>query len=171
MGDEYLVLAYTARDDVTIRPMTAADVPFGLRLSHQAGWNQTEADWRRFLKLQPDGCFVAEVDGVPAGTTACFLFDPVAWMAMVLVDEALRGRGIGTALLRHALVWIEERGIRTVRFDATPLGQPMYEKLGFRPDYTVGRYAGVLPATDMIFPGISHLPSAGLHGVAQFDPR
>jgi GNAT superfamily N-acetyltransferase len=125
--------------------MTAADVPLGLRLREQAGWNQTEADWRHFLALQPDGCFVAELDGAAAGTAVALVFGPVAWVAMVLVDEALRGRGIGTALMRHALDFLDRRAVRTVRLDATPLGRPLYEKLGFVAEYTLLRYAGALP--------------------------
>ena len=122
-----------------IRPMTGADLPLGMRLKAQAGWNQTEADWRRFLHLQPDGCFVAELDGTAVGTTAAFVFGPVAWVAMVLVDEAVRGRGVGTALMRHALAFLDGRGVRSVRLDATPLGRPIYEKLGFVAEYKIGR--------------------------------
>jgi hypothetical protein len=40
---------------IRVRRLTAADLPAGLALSRQAGWNQTEADWRRCLDLQPDG--------------------------------------------------------------------------------------------------------------------
>jgi GNAT superfamily N-acetyltransferase len=127
---------------IRIRLMTPADIALGMRLKTQAGWNQTEADWRRFLWLQPDGCFVAELDGTPVGTTACFVFGRVAWVAMVLVDEAVRGRGIGTALMRHALAFLDGLGVRSVRLDATPLGRPVYEKLGFTADYTLVRYAG-----------------------------
>jgi GNAT superfamily N-acetyltransferase len=122
--------------------MTAADVPLGLRLREQAGWNQTEADWRRFLELWPDGCFVAELDGAAAGTAAAFVFGPVAWVAMVLVEESLRGRGVGSALMRHALDFLDRQAIRTVRLDATPLGRPLYEKLGFVAEHTLLRYAG-----------------------------
>src|SRR6266851_2805185 len=104
-----------------IRLMTVTDLPLGLRLSSQAGWNQTEADWRRFLDLQPDGCFVAEWDGTPVGTTTTSIFGSVAWIAMVLVDESVRGRGIGTALMRHALDFLDRCGIPTIRLDATPL--------------------------------------------------
>src|SRR5690242_17875638 len=128
--------------------MTSADVPLGLRLREQAGWNQTEADWRRFLALEPDGCFVAELDGAAAGTAAAFVFGPVAWVAMVLVDEALRGRGVGGALMRHALDFLDRRAVRTVRLDATPLGRPLYEKLGFVAEYTLLRYAGALPPVE-----------------------
>src|SRR5262245_45326262 len=129
--------------------MTAADVPLGMRLKQQAGWNQTEADWRRFLDLEPDGCFVAELDGAAVGTTTTCTFGPVAWVAMVLVDTAVRGRGVGTALMRHALAYLDGRGVRTVRLDATPLGQPIYEKLGFAPQFQLARYEGVLPPSDV----------------------
>jgi len=127
---------------LTIRCMTEADVPFGMYLKEQAGWNQTEADWRRFLAMEPDGCFLAEVDGEAAGTLTTCVFGSVAWIAMVLVEEARRGQGIATALLKHALTYLDERGVPTVRLDATPLGRPVYQKLGFADEYTLTRYGG-----------------------------
>ncbi|MCG3150619.1 MAG: hypothetical protein PCFJNLEI_04107 [Verrucomicrobiae bacterium] len=126
---------------VTIRPMTAADIPVGMRLKQLAGWNQTEADWHRFLALQPDGLFIAEIDGQGVGTVAGFVFENVAWIAMVLVGPTYRKQGIGTALMNHALAFL---GKRTIRLDATAQGQPVYEKLGFVGEYELGRYEGVL---------------------------
>jgi GNAT superfamily N-acetyltransferase len=128
-----------------IRLMTPADIPLGVRLKAQAGWNQTEADWQRFLAMSPEGCFVAEWNGAPVGTTVACIFGSVAWIAMVLVDEPARGKGIGRALLDHALEFLDRRGIATVRLDATPLGRPLYEKLGFVAQFEVVRYAGALP--------------------------
>jgi GNAT superfamily N-acetyltransferase len=130
---------------IRVRPMTDADLPLGLRLCRAAGWNQTPADWRRFLDLQPDGCFVAESGGTPLGTTTTCTFGDVAWIAMVLVEASARGRGIGTGLLRHALALLDGRGIATVRLDATPLGQPLYERLGFVEQFRLARHEGVLP--------------------------
>src|SRR5437588_8577534 len=104
---------------LTIRPMTGADLPFGLQLSEQAHWNQTDADWRRLLDLQPDGGFVAEWDGTPVGTAMTTVFGPVAWISMVLVDDTARGQGVGTALVQHALEFLDQRRIVTVRLDAT----------------------------------------------------
>ncbi len=131
---------------IRIRPMTAADLPFGLRLSDEAGWNQIPADWQRFLDLQPDGCFVAEWDSVAVGTTTTCIFGTVAWIAMVLVTTSARGRGVGTALMEHALRFLDERGIATVRLDARPMGQPIYERLGFVEQYRIAHYEGTLPA-------------------------
>jgi GNAT superfamily N-acetyltransferase len=135
---------------IHIRAMIVRDVPLGMRLKQQAGWNQTEADWRRCLDLEPDGCFVAELDGEAVATTTTCVFGLVAWVAMVLVDAAVRGRGIGTALMRHALAYLDGRGVRSVRLDATPLGQPIYEKLGFAPEFQLARYEGTLPAAPAV---------------------
>ena len=88
---------------IHLRLMMARDVPLGMRLKEQAGWNQIEADWRRCLQLQPDGCFVAEREGVAVGTVTTCIFGSIAWIAMVLVDAAVRGQGIGRTLLDHAL--------------------------------------------------------------------
>ncbi|AMY08618.1 putative acetyltransferase involved in intracellular survival [Luteitalea pratensis] len=61
----------------------------------------------------------------------------MAWIAMVLVDPAHRGSGIGTALLRRGLAHVAD--VTTVGLDATPLGRPLYEALGFRADTTLTR--------------------------------
>jgi GNAT superfamily N-acetyltransferase len=123
--------------------MSDADVPLGMRLKSQAGFNQTEADWQRFLDLEPGGCFVAELDGEPVGTAIAFVFDSIGWIAMLLVDEPVRGRGVGTRLTEHALAYLDAHGVRTARLDATPRGRPIYEKLGFVAEYELVRLEGV----------------------------
>ncbi|MGA2254722.1 MAG: GNAT family N-acetyltransferase [Thermoguttaceae bacterium] len=125
-----------------IREMNLDDVPLGCRLNDAAGWNQLPADWQRLLALEPTGCFVAEWHGQPVGTTCVTRFDTIAWISMVLVDAAHRGRGVGTQLMRHALGWLDQCGTRTVRLDATALGRPVYEKLGFVGEYEVARWEG-----------------------------
>ena len=74
---------------MAIRPMREADLAAAMHLKTEAGWNQIEADWRRFIALEPDGCFVAELNGEPVATTTTCVFDSVAWIAMVLVDDPL----------------------------------------------------------------------------------
>ena len=125
--------------------MTMDDLGFGLRLMQQAGWNHLESDWLRFLKLGPRGCLVAELHGRRVGTTMTITFKRVAWIAMVLVEEDARGQGVGTALLKHALGYLDGCNIKTVRLDATHLGRPIYEKLGFVPEYELVRFEGIAP--------------------------
>lgn len=133
-----------------IRLMTADDLPLGMRLKSQAGWNQTPADWRRFLAMQPVGCLVAELDGVAVGTAVATAFGSVGWISMVLVEQSIRGRGIGKALMNHALELAAELGCKSIRLDATPLGQPLYESLGFVPQYELTRYAGIAGSTSAV---------------------
>jgi len=130
---------------IEIRRMTIDDVQLGLKLTRQAGWNQTESDWLRFIKLEPEGCFVAELNGSSVGTTTTCVFGQVAWIAMLLVDVSARGRGVGTAMLKHSLNYLEGRKVKTVRLDATSAGQPIYEKLGFVPEYQLARFEGIAP--------------------------
>jgi GNAT superfamily N-acetyltransferase len=125
--------------------MTAADVLLGMRLKEQNGWNQLEMDWHRLLALEPEGCFVAEWHGKPVGTVCTTVFDAVGWISMVLVDAGHRGTGIGSALTRCAVDFLESRGVSGIRLDATQAGRPIYEKLGFVPEYRLARYEGIFP--------------------------
>lgn len=127
-----------------IRLMTADDLPLGMRLKNQAGWNQTAADWQRFLAMQPEGCLVAELDAAAVGTAVVTTFESVAWISMVLVEQSIRGRGIGKALMNRALELTMAFGCSAVRLDATPLGRPLYESLGFVPQYELTRFAGII---------------------------
>ena len=117
---------------IVIRPMTSADIPMGMTLNQQAGWNQTRADWCRFLALEPGGCYVGELDGHPVGTVTTCILGEVGWIAMLLVSSAVRGRGVGTQLMKHALDYLAGQQVASVRLDATPFGQPIYDKLGFK---------------------------------------
>jgi len=133
-----------------IRAMTLDDLDLAMLLKEQAGWNQTEADWRRFLEMEPTGCFVADWDGRLVGTTVTCIFGHVAWIAMVLVDPDFRARGIGKALMSHALGFLDDSWVSTVRLDATPLGEPLYKKLGFDVEYSLARFEGTpQPATPL----------------------
>jgi GNAT superfamily N-acetyltransferase len=121
--------------------MTSADIPAGMRLKEIAGWNQSAADWHRFLESSPHGCFVAEIHRQVCGTVTTMPFqDRFAWIGMVLVHPDYRGRGLGTRLLERAIEHLDELKLPTLKLDATPQGQPLYEKLGFQPEYEIGRW-------------------------------
>jgi len=144
-----------------LRVMTPDDIPGGVRLNTLAGWNQTETDWKRFVDASPSGCFVME-DGarvVGTATTVCYE-DRFAWISMVLVDPEYRNRGIGTKLLERTIEYLDDAGIPTMKLDATPLGKPLYEKLGFVSEYAIERWVlNRTVKTDRVA-SASHLNSA-----------
>ena len=134
---------------VEIKLLGEGDIPAAMKLKEFARWNQTESDWRRLLKLEPDGCFAAWLDGRVVGTTTTTTYgSELAWIGMVLVDPRYRRRGIASRLMRKALDYLREAGIATVKLDATPEGRTVYEAFGFESELLIERWMGVpLPAS------------------------
>jgi len=127
-----------------IRPMYLRDVGDSLLLSNAEGWNQTENDWKRLAKNPQNICRVAEQDNRIVGTaTAINYANDVAWIGMVLVDKALRGKGISKMLLTDLINKLGS--CRSVKLDATPAGQPVYEKYGFKDEYIIYRMTNLSP--------------------------
>ncbi len=130
-----------------IRLLTARDIPDAMRLKEAAGWNQTEQDWRNVLELEPEGCFAIEMDGaVQATATAVCYGTRLAWIGMVLTHPDYRGRGLARALMEHAIAWLRARGVEWIKLDATDMGRPLYERLGFVAECAVERWAATAPA-------------------------
>lgn len=124
-----------------LRTMTLEDIPVAMRLKDAAGWNQTAADWARFISASPEGCFVVECHGNVIGTSATIAYEGrFSWIGMLIVDELYRGQGIGTALLGRAIQFLDSQKIPTIKLDATPQGKPLYEKLGFISEYSIERW-------------------------------
>lgn len=129
---------------VEIRLLSESDLAAAMRLKELAGWNQTADDWWRLLKLEPNGCFAAWLEGnLVATTTTTSYGQRLAWIGMVLVDPAHRRGGIATQLMRAALAYLRAMSIRTIKLDATPAGAPVYEALGFVREGLVERWAGI----------------------------
>jgi GNAT superfamily N-acetyltransferase len=112
------------------RPLTEEDLPRAVALSATAGWNQTEADWRVFLR---EGQTRTIDDGHPdclAATAAVLRFGrDLAWISMVLVRPDRRRAGLATALMRWAMEALQDT--RCIALDATPEGREVYRRLRF----------------------------------------
>ncbi|MBB4506666.1 GNAT family N-acetyltransferase [Rhizobium leguminosarum] len=121
-------------------------VPFGpdhleaaVALSRQAGWPHRTEDWQLALALS-DG-MVAVEDGRVVGTVLVTPYKrDCATINMVIVDETMRGRGLGRKLMDAALLIAGDRPLRLV---ATTAGLPLYQKLGFHETGTVAQHQGL----------------------------
>jgi GNAT superfamily N-acetyltransferase len=126
---------------IEIRLLFESDIPLAMGLKEAAGWNQTEADWRRLLRLEPNGCFGAVKDGRLVGTTTTTVYGDRAWIGMVLVEPQHRRQGIAAQLMNVALEYLKGK-VETIKLDATSLGRPVYEKFGFVVESEVERWSG-----------------------------
>jgi GNAT superfamily N-acetyltransferase len=124
-----------------IRKLREADLADAMALVRAVGWNQTESDWRHILQLEPEGALALEVEGrVVCTTTVVCYGEELAWIGMVLTLPECRGRGFARVLMREALAYIERRGVRWTKLDATDMGHHLYETLGFRDEQPVERW-------------------------------
>ena len=93
---------------------------------------------------------MAEDDGDYVGSLTLVLFRiPTgmrAWIEDVVVDEAARGKGVGSALNLAAIERAQRVGARSVDLTSRPSRQAanrLYQRLGFEPrDTNVYRYQG-----------------------------
>lgn len=131
-----------------IRLMLPDDIHHGMKLSAAEAWNQTENDWRILVDDAENICLLAEADGKVIGTTTAINYENrEAWIGMVLVDKDYRGLGVSKSLL--SAIFEKLSGYPSVKLDATPAGQLVYQKFGFKDEYTIGR---------MVNPSLSNLP-------------
>jgi predicted N-acetyltransferase YhbS len=129
------------RIDYTIRCLCPGDLAAADQLRAELGWNQTIQDWQRLLALSPEGCFVAEQYGRIVGTCTTVSYgNALAWIGMMMVHPASRGKGIGGTLLRCCVDHLRQRSVRCIKLDATPMGQPIYARIGFVPEWSITRW-------------------------------
>jgi len=120
------------REESAAKKLQARDLPRVLELARSAGWNQSLADLERMLHFAPDSCFGLWRDARLLSTAMAFSYPPeLGWVAMVLTDPAARGQGFATMLTQHAVDWLRGQQVAWIKLDASPRGQPIYERLGF----------------------------------------
>lgn len=100
-------------------------------------WNQLADDWSLFHevgsihvvraqdRIVASGAVLPMDAPAPGGTG-------VAWISMILVTPAARGRGLGRAVFARCLDEVLASG-RIPMLDATPAGEALYRQFGFEP--------------------------------------
>jgi GNAT superfamily N-acetyltransferase len=113
-----------------VQPLTASDLPGCLALARDRGWSPEESTWRLLFDI--GAVFgVRDRSGDLAGVVVLTRYGgELAVIGMLLVCQRYGGRGLGRALMTHALA---AAGDATVFLYATPAGRALYEKLGFAP--------------------------------------
>lgn len=103
---------------------------FGTRVFTDAEWDWVELTGRHSL-----GWVTARVDGVLVGFVNV-LWDGLvhAWLQDVMVAMSQRGRGVGSALVRHARDGAAAAGCEWLHVDFDDELRPFYiDECGFRP--------------------------------------
>jgi GNAT superfamily N-acetyltransferase len=75
---------------------------------------------------------VARVGGEPVSTATLVVTDEVAGIYTVATPEAHRGHGYGAAVTAAVVEEGRARGCTMASLQASPMGAPVYERMGFR---------------------------------------
>jgi GNAT superfamily N-acetyltransferase len=87
--------------------------------------------------------YVGYADGQPVATSALLITGDVAGVYWVATAEAFRGRGYGEAMTWHVVREGAAAGCRVAALQASDMGRPVYERMGFR--YVAGYRTFVPP--------------------------
>ncbi|SAL35078.1 acetyltransferase [Caballeronia turbans] len=92
------------------------------------------------MKTQPELFFVGALDGEVIGTVMAGYDGHRGWVYSLAVTPSLRGRGYGSALMRHAEAVLTKLGCPKVNLQILSVKTELrgfYEKLGYRIDEVV----------------------------------
>lgn len=117
--------------------MTLRDLDDAKALVEEAGWNQTEADWRIFLELGT--AFALRDQGRVIATAATLPYGGrFGWISMVLIAGEYRRQGLATRLMERCISSLTDAGVVPI-LDATPAGRTVYLGLGFEDSWPFQR--------------------------------
>ncbi|MBB94976.1 MAG: GNAT family N-acetyltransferase [Rhodobacteraceae bacterium] len=123
--------------------MTEAQLDAVLDWAAAEGWNPGLGDAAAFHAADPQGFFLASVDGQPAAAISVVNQGPEdAFLGLYICRPEFRGQGIGFALWSHALTHV---GTRSVGLDGVPEQEANYESSGFVRVGASLRHVGHLP--------------------------
>lgn len=90
---------------------------------------QVSLGWEPDIPLQR---YLALLDGEPVAMSALFFGGGVAGIYEVVTVPQQRKRGLATSVMWATLDGARERGYRIAVLQASPMGEPLYRRLGFQ---------------------------------------
>ena len=91
--------------------------------------------------------FLGEIDGEPVATAMTTVLDGVGFVGWVGTTEAARGRGAGAAITVAATNAAFDRGAWLASLQASPMGESIYARLGYRELFNYRLWARARPST------------------------
>lgn len=130
-----------------LRNITSDDIPAVVRLMEKIGWFHPVEQTKQYITWGGEGSFCLAFDNEIVATAIAFKYSQrLAWVGLVISDPDYQRRGFARRLMDHIMTYLED--VDSVMLDASVLGYPLYDKMGFQPLYKINAYRG----TPQIFP-------------------
>ncbi|TFZ05456.1 N-acetyltransferase [Ramlibacter henchirensis] len=122
------------------RTMSRDEVALAIDWAAREGWNPGLHDAETFPAADPQGFFVATLDGEPVASISVVKYGPgFAFLGLYIVRPECRGRGLGRRVWQHGMASAHGR---QVGLDGVVAQQPNYRKSGFELAWRNVRHEG-----------------------------
>jgi GNAT superfamily N-acetyltransferase len=123
-----------------IRGAEPDEMRFVMQLAEDEGWNPGVHDGECFYHTGPDGFFVAELNGKPAGCISAVSYNGLfGFIGLFIVKPEHRRKGIGACLWDAAIAKLDGH---VVGLDGVLEQEPYYSRYGFLSYYRNMRFEG-----------------------------
>lgn len=151
-----------------VKNMSLEDLKFAVRITDTKGWNLVEEDFKFFMQLEPEGCFVLLSDSERIGIATTISFGKVGWIGNVIVSQNQRRQGAGSLLVEHCVKYLRSKNVDTVGLYAYIDKIPFYERLGFENsiEFTVLKGEGF---SSPLRAGLKEVTKENIHEAIDYD--
>lgn len=155
---------------ITIREMHKEDLIFAAQCTAQENWvSENLATLEGFFLHDAQGCLLAEENDQPIGICIATDYGSSGFIGELIVRPEARGRGVGAALLNHAVELLKARGVETVYLDGVLKAVMLYERNGFKKLCRSWRFSGALPG--QLSPFVKPMTEGDIDQVIVLDKR
>ena len=121
-----------------IKQMPRTEIDVAIERAAQEGWNPGLHDAECFYSIDPNGFFMAVLDGVVVARASALVYDDAfAFCGLYIVERPYRGKGYGLALTKARLEYI---GDRNAGLDGVVSMTDKYARLGYKTAHISRRY-------------------------------
>ena len=121
--------------------MRREEVEFAVEMAAGEGWNPGIHDGEIFYETDPDGFFIAEIEGKPIGCASAVAYDDsFGFLGLYVVKPEFREKGVGVKLTEKCL---EHLGNRNIGLDGVVENEKKYQEImKFKSFYSNLRFEG-----------------------------
>jgi GNAT superfamily N-acetyltransferase len=150
---------------LVLRRAREADLALALEWAAAEGWNPGLHDAHCFYAADPEGFFLAELDGAPIGCVSAVRYGSgFGFLGLYIVKAEHRGQGFGIELWRAAL---DHLGDRVIGLDGVVAQQENYRKSGFQLAFRNIRQRGM--GGGAAPPGLIELAAVPIEEILRYD--
>ncbi len=128
-------------ENLKIRKMSREEAEFAIEMATAEGWNPGIHDGELFYEADPEGFFIAELDGKPVGCASAVAYsNDFGFFGLYVVKPEFQKKGVGMKLTEKCL---EHLGDRNIGLDGVVENERKYHKvMKFKSSYSNLRYEG-----------------------------